>query len=307
MSQRILVATDGSFRAAGAVRLAHAIAGPGTTVQLVGALEPRSVIGPKGEVPMPDAGEPEHRRGQSLLEKIQEQVATLAPGETSWTIRVENGAPVPAIVRALNEAETTLLVMGIGRHHPAERWLTDETSLSVVQLSHVPVLCAHPNFGTRPARAVAAIDFSGYSLDAARAAARLLAPDGVLHLAYVLPHDADPAASWTADFQEEVRGGLRRLAAELTRAHPIRTGIHVLRGAPASEILDLADYQRAELIAFGSHGHGVFGRLLMGSVATRLLRGAHCSALIVPPAAVPAEVSEFLSGEGPGAARLRAV
>src|SRR5262249_41743541 len=41
----------------------------------------------------------------------------------------------------------------------------------------------------------------------------------------------------------------------------------------------------AELIATGSHGHGFVARLLIGSVATRIVRCSTCSVLTVPHAA----------------------
>jgi nucleotide-binding universal stress UspA family protein len=66
----------------------------------------------------------------------------------------------------------------------------------------------------------------------------------------------------------------------------------VLRGGnTAGEILEQATSMKADLLVIGTHGRSGFDRLLLGSVAERVLRKAGCPVLIVPrrlPDAVPA-------------------
>jgi nucleotide-binding universal stress UspA family protein len=57
-------------------------------------------------------------------------------------------------------------------------------------------------------------------------------------------------------------------------------------GRPAPHILDRACSLAADVIVLGSHGHGGFERLMLGSVAERVLRRAPCDVLVVPPHAV---------------------
>lgn len=52
-------------------------------------------------------------------------------------------------------------------------------------------------------------------------------------------------------------------------------------GPPADEILDLAQREKVHLVVMGTHGRGVFGRALMGSVAQRVLTGAKVPVLLV--------------------------
>jgi len=64
----------------------------------------------------------------------------------------------------------------------------------------------------------------------------------------------------------------------------------------AAEILDQALTWPADLIVMGSHGHGGLTRLMLGSVAERVLRLADCPVLIVPHStehAVPPGSVEF--------------
>jgi len=56
----------------------------------------------------------------------------------------------------------------------------------------------------------------------------------------------------------------------------------MLSGSPAAALLDLAEKQHADLIVAGTRGAGLMQRLLLGSVATRLMRHSTRSLLIVP-------------------------
>lgn len=70
-------------------------------------------------------------------------------------------------------------------------------------------------------------------------------------------------------------------------AEPLRTqGLHVETkhgyGRTTAMILDEQKVQDAGLIILGSHGHGALYHLLMGSVASGVLKGAACPVVIVP-------------------------
>ena len=52
-------------------------------------------------------------------------------------------------------------------------------------------------------------------------------------------------------------------------------------GSPAKEILELADREGVDLIVLGSHGRTGVSRLLMGSIAESVVRGANCPVLTV--------------------------
>ncbi len=54
-------------------------------------------------------------------------------------------------------------------------------------------------------------------------------------------------------------------------------------GRPDELILKLAGQESADLIVMGTHGRSGLSRLLMGSVAERVLRQASCPVMTVPP------------------------
>jgi universal stress protein A len=77
---------------------------------------------------------------------------------------------------------------------------------------------------------------------------------------------------------------------EAEAAPGVAIGAVVREGNTTAEILDQASSMNADLIVMGTHGRSGFERLLLGSVAERVLRKARCPVLTVPrrlPDAVP--------------------
>ena len=52
-------------------------------------------------------------------------------------------------------------------------------------------------------------------------------------------------------------------------------------GSPAIDIVKTAKADKAHLIVMGTHGHGVIGRILMGSVAQRVVSSCDMPVLLV--------------------------
>ena len=66
-------------------------------------------------------------------------------------------------------------------------------------------------------------------------------------------------------------------------------------GKPFSEIIRKADETAASMIVLGTHGRSGLGRLVFGSTAERVVRGAHCPVLTVhlPSSGQEAQLSEI--------------
>jgi len=69
----------------------------------------------------------------------------------------------------------------------------------------------------------------------------------------------------------------------------------IAEGDPATEILALAANKSCDLIVMGTHGRAGLGRILLGSVAERVVRKAHCPVLTVR-ASVPAVAETNTAG-----------
>jgi nucleotide-binding universal stress UspA family protein len=89
---------------------------------------------------------------------------------------------------------------------------------------------------------------------------------------------AAPDASFVREL--EARQYLARAAERLVgRGLRVRTDVRM--GAAAAQILAAAAEVRADLIAMSTHGRGGVGRLLFGSVAEAVLRGARVPVLLI--------------------------
>ena len=58
----------------------------------------------------------------------------------------------------------------------------------------------------------------------------------------------------------------------------------LIRGSAVIEILAMAEQYEIDMIVMGSHGHGAWYELVVGTVSEGVLRHASCPALIVPSA-----------------------
>ena len=83
--------------------------------------------------------------------------------------------------------------------------------------------------------------------------------------------------TWMADARRELTHLLTARAVD-----PAKVKGTVALGTPAGEIMRHAAQWKADLIVVGSHGRGTMGRLLLGSVAQKVLHEAGCPVMVVP-------------------------
>jgi nucleotide-binding universal stress UspA family protein len=85
--------------------------------------------------------------------------------------------------------------------------------------------------------------------------------------------------------EAEARQYLERAAGPLrARGLPVQTEVVINRPAPLA-ILDVARARAVDLIALETHGRGGLARLVLGSVADKVLRGASTPVLVYRPLA----------------------
>lgn len=92
------------------------------------------------------------------------------------------------------------------------------------------------------------------------------------------------SASAVPDYQSREA----ELRAWLAPAHGagVKTDIVLDEGNPTACIIEHAKSRQADLIVMGTHGLSGFERLMLGSVAEKVLRKAPCPVMTVPPASV---------------------
>ena len=99
----------------------------------------------------------------------------------------------------------------------------------------------------------------------------------LLHVLEPIPHYVVPSmpSGFLHKHMQEAKEEIRKLAEQHGCAD-----VAVREGRPAAEILDYAEQIKADLILLNSHNPGV-AEYLLGSVASRVVRRAHCSVLVV--------------------------
>jgi nucleotide-binding universal stress UspA family protein len=145
----------------------------------------------------------------------------------------------------------------------------------------------------RPFRVVAAIDMSDTSARVLRRAlliANTMA-GSELHVCLVVDPPAvglAPEAVMTVETTSEslpqltkfVDGAATALAAQIGRLQIGKIVAHLLTGAPGREIVWLAAHVEADLVVVGTHGRTGLKRVLLGSVAERVVRTAGCPVFV---------------------------
>ena len=87
------------------------------------------------------------------------------------------------------------------------------------------------------------------------------------------------ATAWEVELLAMAERELARLASELRQAE-IAVETRALLGSPARSILDVAGQAAADLIVIGTHGRRGAARLVVGSVAEQVVRGASVPVLV---------------------------
>jgi len=306
MKSTILVASDGTPGAVGALRMAAALQErDGSRVEVIGVVEPIPAFDVGMMVTIPESGLAEARI-EGLEREIREQIGGITGDAQGWPLEVDAGIPGPRIVRKAKEVGASLILLGLGRHRAVDRLLGGETALQVVRLASCSVLAVPGAGGIIPRTALVAIDFSLHCQRAAEAAARLIDPPGTLILAHVmqgLRFLRDVPEDWESRYRSEVEVRLDELRRALHLPGGIEVRTRILEGDPARELLDLAGEEGVDLLGAGTHGHAFVTRILLGSVSTRLLRGA-AVATLVTPAEAEAPETRAPASEHPWAALL---
>lgn len=155
---------------------------------------------------------------------------------------------------------------------------------------HVDTICPSDHQPFR--RLLVALDGSETAEQALRAACRLGVTRGSrIVLAHVLqpplvgaapylPHTIQVGRDETAGRGSYMRDYLGRVAgAEWLAGHDVETRI-VVDYEPARAILDLARTTDADLVVLGTHGRGGLRRMLMGSVADKVIRATQRCVLV---------------------------
>lgn len=130
---------------------------------------------------------------------------------------------------------------------------------------------------------VVPVDFSGESYAAVDVALQCVSSPADVHVVHVLQNVSTQELEhlWNQVDQAKWHGDSERAIRErLSDPKYDEIDLHVLFGTPGEAIVAFASRVDAELIVMPSHGRKGLQRLLLGSVAERVIRLAKCPVLI---------------------------
>ncbi|MFB6249618.1 MAG: universal stress protein [Salinibacter sp.] len=207
--------------------------------------------------------------------------------------QVESAAPAERIVEYTDEKEIDLVVMGTHGRRGVDRMLFGSVTEEVVRTADCPTLTVRADADAAPEQAVrrilVPIDFSEASEGALAHAKEIALTYGaelnLLHVVeqpfYPSAYGVDPISFPTQEVVDRVEKQLGEMArTSVGYEHVV---VEATVGDPASTILDHVDENEVDFVVIATHGRTGLDRMLLGSVAERVLRRAPTPVFVVKP------------------------
>jgi len=299
MHRSLLIPLDGSHFGEHALPIARAIAlRSDATVCLAHVYVPISAEGmPVKDRDLIVMG---RQHDRAYLETIRNQLVSEANLATVPALL--DGPIARALAAYIATTDTDLVIMSThGRGAFARFWL-GSVAKALIRRSDAPILLLRPHDGEPSSADPPTFRHILIPLDGSILAEQILEPalkfGSLMQSDYILLHVVDPVARpgdmpcrqivrrddraiQTAQHQAQhyLDHVAQRLEATGTQ---VRTRILIAK-RPAIAILDAARQHRVDLIAMSTHGRSGLSRLLVGSVADKVLRGAETPVLLYRP------------------------
>ena len=301
MYQNILVPLDGSEFAERAIPLALSIAErTDGNVQLVSAVPTLPPLVPSAESEGPVKGwfEEERLRASEYLEELQERLKGTT--QVQVHVRVVSGDPVQALEERVRKTDADAIVMTTHGKGLVERVWLGSVADGLVRRAPCPILLQRLEDEDGDAdlaarheikRILTPLDGSGASEDVvpdavalarafdARIALVRVVADGLPIGSTYIPHAAEEERE-RAEAVREAREALERTAASIRDQGVVVEVAIVQDDDPGAGILRHRGDIGADLVAMTTRGRGGVTRLVLGSVADRVIRSGVVPVLV---------------------------
>ena len=269
--ERFLVVSDGSEYAAAAEREALSMAKKcGAKVRIINVIAAENTeLDSMGEQLLTR----ELNAARVHLDKVARQAA--ASGVACETEVMQANEIFQEIVTQAEDMQADLIIMGRRSRHGLARLMLGDITARVIGHAHCSVLVIPRATEISGRHFIIASDGSRFS-DAAAATA------GRLAMLYKTPATVVSVTSPSHNEQrrEEARQAITRITSFLV-LEGVSVDSKLLEGRPDEKIVEVASTRHADLIVMGSHGRTGLERILLGSVAERVLNLAPCAVLVV--------------------------
>ncbi len=263
----ILLATDGSEFSSGAVREAIRFAQRcNSKLYVISVVE----TNPEFEIYGPEVVEKIEKQTRVSLEKVKEQADK--EGVTCEIIahRGENASEF--IIKEAERINANVIIMGRRGRSGIKRLMMGSVTALVIGGAPCDVFVV-PRAGELSCRRIlVATDGSEYSEKAAREAIGIAKRCGSTVLAISVAEKEE----YITQAEEHVNA-----VKEIASSEGIEIETFTVTGTPYEAITTTAQIKKADLIVVGTHGRTGLQKLLMGSVAERVIALSPCSVLVV--------------------------
>ena len=228
----------------------------------------------------------EERRMGDLLEEQVARVGVSSDEAAGHVVR--RGVPHRVLGDLATELGAGLIVVGATTGGAFHR-LLGSTADRVLRRAACPVLIVRGELAMPPVRILCPVDLSPLAADAFRTGIERIGdlPGCIpeIEALFVLsPIQRQVSPQFTPEQVDRFAGDEleRFVTAHAGDAARGRVQCHVRVGMAREEILAEITERKPDLVVLGTHGLGGFDRLVIGSIATDVVREAPCSLLVVP-------------------------
>lgn len=289
--QGILVPTDFSANADRALQYAVDVAKrSGATVHLV-------YVPAIPTYPLMDAALAVTPDGiRQIFAEAQESLDALATKHCGDEVRWECAVCEPPVHHAINEYASQnaidLIVMGTHGRAGISKVVFGSVTARALRTARTPMIVVPPQGGAPPTSIVVAYDFSEPARQAADVARKL---QDLFHARVCMVHAyldvwaehadrggvvGEPAERRRKALRQGLMEMLEAAAAELLSGETGQTETMLLTGDPTEVVLRVAEEVDAQLICAGTTGKAGVDRVLLGSVARKLIQGSKVPLLV---------------------------
>lgn len=279
--ERVLIASDLSDGAVGAVRAAKRVASPDARYGVA------CIVSPPLQSPYTA---PLDLDLAPIVRWTQDKAAEWAEraGIQGSEIMVRVGSVTREVAQAADEMSADLVAVGQTGTSRFTRWLMGSTARSVLHATPTDVIVGRERTSERINHVLVATDFHPPSEAAARRARDIAEASGAaVTLAHVLDYDMWTWATHEAqappvfDMAEMERRTLAALHKFNDQHFDGKAKVAMRKGRAAKELLDLIEQSQADLVVLGTRGAGAVERVLIGSVAERTAEASPAPVLVV--------------------------
>ncbi len=199
---------------------------------------------------------------------------------------LEDGEPSKRIVDFADAENHEMIVIGRSGHSNLERVFVGSVTQRVIGHSHGDVVVIPNGVPLAWKKIMVATDGSPCSLAAIERAVHFAkAYDSEIEVVSVaeIPAELYGEAPGLIEEFERMAKGYADAAVQICRDKGITATSHVIEGVAYKAIPDLAKKLGSQVIIVGSHGRTGMRRLLMGSVAEKVIGFASCPVLVARP------------------------